>query len=36
LIQKSVQFGPVTGETAFERGEYELRDKDSKLIDNGK
>jgi len=33
---KSVQFGKVQGDTAFERGEYTLFDKDNKPIDIGK
>jgi len=34
--RKSVQFGKVQGDTAFERGEYTLFDNDNKPMDNGK
>jgi len=36
FVTKVVQIGKVQGDTAFERGEYTLCDKDNKLIDNGK
>ena len=36
FVLKSVQFGKVQGDTAFERGEFTFRDKDDKLVDNGK